>query len=85
MTDAESRLHVFWGACAVSALVLGFITAGIYAHTERGDRREAKQACFAAGYTDVLRAGDDWYCSRRRAGSDEVVEVAKVQRVGYQP
>lgn len=70
--------EMVWPASVVVVLaVIGWFA--IDAMDQRHQRRDARRTCFDAGYVEVLRAGDRWYCTRKRAGYDEIIEVKRLQ------
>ena len=68
------------GALALIVLFAG-VAVGIEIVDERDTRRIAKQACYDAGYVEVMRSGERWYCTRKRAGNDEIIEVRRLAAV----
>lgn len=64
-------------AVVAAGLIFGIgVTASIV--EERDHRRTAKRVCYDHGYPEVMRVGERWYCARKRAGNDEVIEVKRL-------
>lgn len=64
------------GALAVVLLTIVLFTAE--AVQQRDHRRIAKRVCYDRGYPEVMRVGERWYCARKRAGNDEIIEVKRL-------